>query len=609
MLSRIIVKLFALMGLLLLMSHFQCTYPEPRDVAPPNVYFVHPTDGQVVSGVVPIVIGVNDNDDIDHVVVYVDGVRAFETLKAPYEFTWNTDTLVPNKLHVLGAFAVDKSGNAGYATSISVRIQSSPPPDSIGPNITIVYPVSGSEVSDTVHVLPNFDDENQVDKVEYYVDGYLQYTATAPPFDFTWIVSSYINGSTHTIFARAYDKSGNMGYSNVVSVTIRSDIIVDTTPPTVSILHPINGSTVADTVQILAEVHDNVGIQRVELYVDGQKISTCTSPPWKFEWVVTNLINGSQHSIFLYAYDTNQNQGASSVIRVTIASSNINDNIPPEIFISYPPSGATISGTTTIVANATDNIGVTNVEFYIDGLLVGNDATAPYEYVWDTSSLQPGSAHTIFAIAYDGAGNSTQTGMQNVTIAPEDLTAPTVSFIYPNSGQTLTENTTISVEAQDNIGVTKVEFFIDGALVHTDNTPPYTYDWDITGYTNNSTHTLFAKGYDAAGNIGLSPVITVTIVNTDITPPVVTILYPISGNTYTTGDIINVVADVVDNVGVDSVQFYIDGVLKSTDDTPPYSYNWDTSNYGGGGSHSVYVKGYDTSGNVGSALVSVTISP
>ena len=59
-------------------------------------------------------------------------------------------------------------------------------------------------------------------------------------------------------------------------------------------------------------------------------------------------------------------------------------------------------------------------------------------------------------------------------------------------------------------GVTKVEFYIDSVLKGTDTSAPYSYSWDTTAYPNGS-HTIFSKAYDAAGNVGTSTTITVTV--------------------------------------------------------------------------------------------------
>src|SRR5204863_4421656 len=72
--------------------------------------------------------------------------------------------------------------------------------------------------------------------------------------------------------------------------------------------------------------------------------------------------------------------------------------------------------------------------------------------------------------------------------------------------------TTVSASASDNVGVTKVEFYLDGVLKSTDTTSPYSWSWDTTTATNAS-HTLVSKAYDAAGNIGTSATITVTVNN------------------------------------------------------------------------------------------------
>ena len=66
-----------------------------------------------------------------------------------------------------------------------------------------------------------------------------------------------------------------------------------------------------------------------------------------------------------------------------------------------------MSGTVTVTANATDNLGVAGVQFQLDGASLGaEDTTAPYSVAWDTSGAAAGS-HTLTAVARDAAGNRT----------------------------------------------------------------------------------------------------------------------------------------------------------------------------------------------------------
>jgi hypothetical protein len=62
------------------------------------------------------------------------------------------------------------------------------------------------------------------------------------------------------------------------------------------------------------------------------------------------------------------------------------------------------------------------------------------------------------------------------------------------------------------VGVTKVEFYLDGALQSTDTTSPYSWSWNTTTAANGS-HSLQSKAYDAAGNAGSSTSISVTVSN------------------------------------------------------------------------------------------------
>ncbi len=75
------------------------------------------------------------------------------------------------------------------------------------------------------------------------------------------------------------------------------------------------------------------------------------------------------------------------------------DMTPPTVSIASP-TGGNVSGTVTVSANASDNVGVTRVDFYVNGALVGTDNAAPYQYAWNTTTL-PNGAATLYAKAFD----------------------------------------------------------------------------------------------------------------------------------------------------------------------------------------------------------------
>jgi hypothetical protein len=71
---------------------------------------------------------------------------------------------------------------------------------------------------------------------------------------------------------------------------------------------------------------------------------------------------------------------------------------------------------------------------------------------------------------------------------------------------------TLAASASDNVGVARVEFLVDGALKGTDTTSPFSMTLDSTTLAN-AGHSLVAKAFDAAGNVGTSPAVAFTISN------------------------------------------------------------------------------------------------
>jgi chitodextrinase len=191
------------------------------------------------------------------------------------------------------------------------------------------------------------------------------------------------------------------------------------------------------------------------------------------------------------------------------------DNTPPTVSMSAPSNGATVSGPTTVSANASDNVGVTSVQFKLDGAALGAaDITSPYTYSWDTTKVSNGS-HTLTATASDAATNTTTSTAVTVNVNNQttDTTPPTVSLTAPANNATVSGTASVSANASDNVGVTSVQFKLDGnALGSPDTVAPYTYSWDTTKVPD-GTHTLTATASDGT-NTTTSSSVTVTVKNT-----------------------------------------------------------------------------------------------
>jgi Bacterial Ig domain len=87
------------------------------------------------------------------------------------------------------------------------------------------------------------------------------------------------------------------------------------------------------------------------------------------------------------------------------------------VSISAPANNAQVSGIVNVTAAASDNVGVTGVQFYVDDTSTGpEDTTAPYGLAWDTRTL-PNGSHRVTARARDAAGNATVSTAVTVNVA------------------------------------------------------------------------------------------------------------------------------------------------------------------------------------------------
>ncbi|MFM8432332.1 MAG: Ig-like domain-containing protein, partial [Bacteroidota bacterium] len=304
----------------------------------------------------------------------------------------------------------------------------------------------------------------------------------------------------------------NFVSSNPVGTEILASFLTGTlgapnAAPTVSITAPANGSSfiTGSNVSITANASDADGtVSQVEFFVDGVSIGVDNTAPYTASYTAV----AGTRSITARATDDQGAQTTSSAVSITVAA-----NPPPTCSITSPANGASfvVGDAVSIAATATDNGFVTQVDFFVDGILLSTDVTAPYTATY-TAAL---GSHTITARATDNASLTTTSSA--VTISVVNNVPPTVSITSPANGANFTfpASVTINATASDADGsVSSVGFYVNGSLVGTDNTSPYSFTWtSVIG-----TASLTAIATDNRGATTTSSAVIVNIIDPNALP-------------------------------------------------------------------------------------------
>ncbi|TRX53138.1 S8 family serine peptidase [Thalassomonas sp. M1454] len=180
------------------------------------------------------------------------------------------------------------------------------------------------------------------------------------------------------------------------------------------------------------------------------------------------------------------------------------DQVAPVATVTSPVENSSNNATIEILVSATDNVGVNKVELYIEGTLIGTDNSAPFSFVYDSSS-HVNQEVAIEAKAFDAENNIGSSGIHWIYFdntpepEPADTQAPTVTITNFVDGSSISSNTTFNVRATDNKGVIKTELFIDGQLKSQTSSGVLDYSWNVRK-VNAGSHQIVTKAYDAAGN-------------------------------------------------------------------------------------------------------------
>jgi hypothetical protein len=176
-------------------------------------------------------------------------------------------------------------GNRNYygygrvdAAAAVAQVMVPPSADTTAPLVKIQSPVAGSTVNGLVAVDVGASDNVAVTRVELHADNTLIASATAVPYGFSWDTTASAEGYA-TLEARAFDAAGNVGRATA-TVTVSQD----TTPPTVAITNPSQGSVVSSPISVSASASDNKQVAKVSLLIDGRQVAINSGSSVSYSW-------------------------------------------------------------------------------------------------------------------------------------------------------------------------------------------------------------------------------------------------------------------------------------------------------------------------------------
>ena len=572
--------------------------PADDDTIPPTLTITYPADQSILSDTVLITAYAFDNVELDTVQIYLNDSIVHSSKEGPFIFQWVTTNFEEDASHTIRAKAIDHQGNINYTNTLRVTVDNL---DNSPPTGAIIFPFTGQTLSGEITIILEANDNEEVSSVILFIDGDSINTFTEPPYRYIWDTVDEVDDIVYTIHAHVIDNNTNQITLGPINILIDNNGPYDNIPPTGTIINPASAASVSDVVDIEVNAFDDVQMGFVDFIIDGTLVMKDSIQPYLYSWNTVNEIEDANHIINVNLTDSSGN--TTSLFPVSVYVNNINepDIIPPTIVIYEPAGNQTVSGIVSIGTLASDNINIERVEFYHNYILENTVTTAPFNYDWNTLIADEESQHVWYVKAFDTSGNETQTQPITVTVNNEDNIPPSGFISYPYAGQEVQGNIEIQISTDDNIGVEKADFFINGMLVFSDAQEPFIYDWNTVLEEEDLEYVLFVSISDYGDNeVDLNPIV-VTVNNddtpeNDTSPPFASILSPLSSQVVS--DTVLITGFATDNVSIEEIQYFINDSLIATLTDTPFTALWNTYNLPNNSNHIIRMTAIDPSGNI-----------
>lgn len=215
---------------------------------------------------------------------FEDGLNPQKPLEKEIDYFYSFFSYNENKKYSLKAYQLKAFCWAENSFSVRVEIES---------------PLANAIVNKIIQIRAKAEtllvDSNSITKTELSIDGSIKQTLLTEPFVFNWDSSVYAE-NTHTVTITSYNSKG-------ISASKSIPVTVDRTPPAVSFLLPAENSTIEGMIKISGQAADLNGINRVDLFLDGNLIASDLKAPYVYYFATDGMQVEGSHIFKLEAYD------------------------------------------------------------------------------------------------------------------------------------------------------------------------------------------------------------------------------------------------------------------------------------------------------------------
>ncbi|HEX7333219.1 MAG TPA: Ig-like domain-containing protein [Pyrinomonadaceae bacterium] len=367
----------------------------------PTVSLTSPSAGQIFPAPANITLSANAND-ADGIVTKVQFFRGGSTLvaedtSAPFTFNW-TNVAAGN--YSLTAKAFDNAGATTTSAAVAITVNALP-------SVSLSVPANGqvftAPANITLTATPS-DSDGTITKVQFFNGATLLNEDTSSPYTFAW---NNVGAGTYSLTAKAFDNLGGTTTSAGIVITVN-------TLPTITITSPAHPTTFTAPASftINASPADPDGsITKVEFFDGATLLGQDTTSPYSFN--VSNLASGT-HVLTAKATDNLGGTTTSSAVHAVVTNA-------PTTSITSPANNATFlaGANITINASASDSDGsIAKVEFFRNGVLLGEDTTSPYSFTWNTV---PEGAYSLTTRATDNLSVTGTSAPVNINVNPNGI--------------------------------------------------------------------------------------------------------------------------------------------------------------------------------------------